>query len=101
MNVREQKLLAMVDGLQEALRDLAHTFTAVVLSEAGPDSPEIWTQQVDRAEILGNWDVDDERPEDGYEVLFTTCDGCERMTIPVIEGLAEVYCRWCEDPSLP
>lgn len=86
----------MVDALQNLTRDLAYTLHGNLMVEVDRHTPEEFSRLIDRAEILAEWDPDDDAPEDGYEVLFTNCDGCDRLVIPVIEGTADLEsCRWC------
>lgn len=95
-DAEEQRLRAMVDSLQWVARELAYVLRDNFFASELPEAPEQWSRLLDAAEILGNWDPDDEAPEDGYEVLFTTCDDCDRLVIPVVEGTAALdQCRYC------
>jgi hypothetical protein len=93
----EARLRAMVDALQRLVRELKFEFEGNLMVEVVDDTPESWGRLMDEAEILGEWDPDDRNPEDGYEVLFTDCDRCGRLVIPVLGGTAALdQCRWCD-----
>ena len=95
-DAEEARLRAMVDSLQWVARELAYVLHDNFFASELPEAPEQWSRLLDAAEILGSWDPDDEAPEDGYEVLFTTCDDCDRLVIPVVEGTAALdQCRYC------
>jgi hypothetical protein len=96
----EQRLRAMLDALQGVASELAYEVKNNLLTEAPPDASEWFdhlTRLTDAAEILSEWDPDDPAPEDGYEILFTTCDNCDRLVQPVINGTADLLCQRCEE----
>lgn len=98
LTAEEQRLRAMIDGLQVVVRELAYEFRNNLLVEPPPQAEE-WFDRCERlcesAEILGEWDADDPSPEEGYEILFTTCEKCERLVVPVIYGTADLLCPRC------
>jgi hypothetical protein len=71
MTDNERKLRAALDALQTVVRDWKYEIEANFLADDHAEIPPSWQMLLDASEILGNWDPDDELPEDGYAISFT------------------------------
>lgn len=92
MREEEFRVRFMLDHAQEVLRELANNIR-LLLVDLEHDPSEELERLLCSAEIIGANDPDDPHaltPE------FTTCESCERLNIPIIEGTAAYLCDRCE-----
>lgn len=70
MTDMERKLRMAIDAMQDVLRELKYelenNFTA-----NGEDLPDSWAELLDAAEILGNWDPDEDHGDVSFKAAVS------------------------------
>lgn len=91
MREEEFRVRFMLDHAQEVLRELANNIRLMLLDLEHDPSEEL-ERLLCSAEILSANDPDDPHAE---EPMFTTCESCDRLNIPITGGVAVLECDRC------
>jgi len=92
MRIEEARIRFILEDAQDTLRELHAQLTALIAHDELEPSDDLQLM-IERALIIGEADPDDPHYE---EPMFTECEDCRRLVIPIIDDSAPMKCSKCE-----